>query len=67
MRIEPVLCSLWYLLFLFSLKNNLFIFGSAESLLMHKFCLVAVSGGYSLVGVCSLLIVAVSLDREHGL
>ena len=48
---EPVLFSLWYLLFIFSLKNNLFIFGSAESLLLHKFYLVAVSGGYSLVGV----------------
>ena len=64
---EPVLCSLWYLLFLFSLKNTLFIFGSAESWLVHKFCLVAVSGGYSPVGVCRLLIVVVSLVRERGL
>ena len=34
---------------------------------MHKFCLVAVSGGYSPVGVCRLLIVVVSLVRERGL
>ena len=35
--------------------------------MLHKFGLAAVSGGYSLAGVCRLLIVVASLVREHGL
>ena len=42
--------------------------GSAGSSLLHVgFSLVAVSGGYSLVSVCGLLIAAPSLVAEHGL
>ena len=52
----------------FFLSGSLFkIFGCAGSSLLHGLSLVAVSGGYSLVAVCRLLVVGASLLVEHGL
>ena len=46
----------------------LFIFGCAESSLLHAgFSLLGGNGGYSLVAVCRLLIAVASLVEEGGL
>ena len=44
-----------------------FIFGFAGSLLLHGFCLIMASRGYSLVAVCRLLIVVASHCRAWAL
>ena len=52
----------------FFLSGSLFkIFGCAGSSLLHGLSLVAVSGGYSLVAVCRLLITVASLVVKHRL
>ena len=48
-------------------KMCLLMFGCARSSLLHGLCLVAASGGYSLVVVLRLLISVASLIVEHGL
>ena len=45
----------------------LFIFGCAESLLLHELSLAAVSRCYSLVVMCRLLVAVASLVVGHGL
>ena len=50
------------------LKLFIYLFGCAgSSLLSAGLSLAAVSGGYSLVAVCGLLIAAASLVAEHRL
>ena len=45
-----------------------FNFGSAECLLLHmSCCLIAATGGYSLIAVPGLLIAVASLVAEHRL
>ena len=57
-----------FLFFFFFLNIYLLIFGQAESSLLHLgFSLFAMSGGYSLIVVHRLLIVASSLVVELGL
>ena len=54
-------------LFLSSLFFFFFLFGHSESsLLSMDFSLFVGSGDYSLVAVCGLLIVVISLVAEHG-
>ena len=43
-----------------------FFSGCAGSLLLHRLSLVSVSESYSLVLVCKLLLMGVSLVVEHG-
>ena len=58
----------FFLFFFFFLNIYLLIFGHAESSLLHLgFSLFAMSGGYSLIVVHRLLIVASSLVAEHRL
>ena len=44
----------------------LFIFGCAGSWFLHGLCLVAASRGYTLVGVCGLLLAVASLVADMG-
>ena len=50
-----------------SLSFYLFIFGYTGSSLLHKLFSSCGKWGYSLVVVCGLLVVAISLVVEHGL
>ena len=50
-----------------SLSFYLFIFGYTGSSLLHELFSSCGKWGYSLVVVCGLLVVAISLVVEHGL
>ena len=67
----PMITFLFFFFFLRSpvpLKLFIYLFGCAgSSLLSAGLSLAAVSGGYSLVAVCGLLIAAASLVAEHRL
>ena len=58
----------WAFLFFVYFNNFYLFFGCTGSLLMHtSFSLVAVSEGYSVIAVQSLLIAVASLVVKHGL
>ena len=49
-------------------KRNSFVLGCAEFSVLHtRFCLVGLRGGYSLLGVCRLVIAVAFLGAQHGL
>ena len=56
-----------FLLFFSNNFKNVFTFGCAGSLLLHRLSLAAASRGCSPVAVCGLLIAVASLDAELGL